>query len=49
VLEGSHCLTIFYDGNEAGMPMKIGCKTVVHFPIEEMDQEPCEGLCEHSC
>jgi hypothetical protein len=30
------------------VPVKMGCKPVVHFPVEEMTQEPCEGCCENS-
>jgi hypothetical protein len=33
---------------EACVPIKMGCKPVVHFIVEEMAQEPCEGYCEHS-
>jgi hypothetical protein len=47
ILEGSHCLVVFYVEKEACVPVKMGCKPVV-FSVEEMTQEPCEGYCENS-
>jgi hypothetical protein len=48
MLEANHGLVLFYDEKEAGVPIKMGCKPLVHFLVEEMAQEPCEGCCEHS-
>jgi hypothetical protein len=43
VLEGNHCLVVFYAKKEACVHVKTICKHVVHFPIEKITQEPCEG------
>jgi len=48
ILQGIHCLVVFYVEEEAHVPLKMGCKYAMCFLVEEMTPEPSESCCEKS-
>jgi hypothetical protein len=48
ILEGNHCLAMFWCYERGMRACEMGCKPVVRILVDEISQESCEGCCENS-